>query len=180
VTPDRSAAPRVTAGRISLRPETTEDDEFLRALYASTRAHEVAVTGWTAAQQDVFLRSQFDLQRHHYRAHYPGATFDIILLDAVPVGRIYVHRADAEIRLMDVALVPAARGYGIGTLLVERLLAAAAVRNAAVTLNVEPYNPARRLYERLGFRIVEEDPTNLFMQWRPAAPIAACSRDTQC
>ena len=164
--PDRSAAPRVTADRISLRPESAEDDDFLRALYASTRAHEMAVAGWTAAQQDVFLRSQFDLQRHHYRAHYPGATFDIILLDAVPVGRIYVHRAHDEIRLIDVALVPDARGRGIGTRLVEWLLAAAIERNATVTLNVEPYNPARRLYERSGFRVVEEDPTNLFMKWR--------------
>jgi len=166
VIPDRSAAPRVTADRITLRPETAEDDDFLRALYASTRAHEMAVTGWTAAQQDVFLRSQFDLQRHHYRAHYPSAAFDIILLDAVPVGRIYVHRAPDAIRLMDVALVPAARGNGIGTRLVERLLAAAAESNAAVTLNVEPYNPARRLYERFGFRVIEEEPTNLFMEWR--------------
>ena len=164
--PDRSAAPRVTADRISLRPESAEDDDFLRALYASTRAHEMAVAGWTAAQQDVFLRSQFDLQRHHYRAHYPGATFDIILLDAVPVGRIYVHRAHDEIRLIDVALVPDARGRGIGTRLVEWLLAAAIERNATVTLNVEPYNPARRLYERSGFQVVEEDPTNLFMKWR--------------
>ena len=164
--PDRSAAPRVTADRISLRPESAEDDDFLRALYASRRAHEMAVAGWTAAQQDVFLRSQFDLQRRHYRAHYPGATFDIILLDAVPVGRIYVHRAHDEIRLIDVALVPDARGRGIGTRLVEWLLAAAIERNATVTLNVEPYNPARRLYERSGFRVVEEDPTNLFMKWR--------------
>jgi hypothetical protein len=33
-------------------------------------------------------------------------------------------------------------------------------------MNVEPYNPARRLYERSGFRVVEEAPTNLFMKWR--------------
>jgi ribosomal protein S18 acetylase RimI-like enzyme len=166
VTPDRSAAAKVTADRITRRPETDQDDDFLRALYASTRAHEMAVTGWTAAQQDGFLRSQFDLQRHHYRAHYPSATFDILLLDAVRVGRIYVHRAHDEIRVMDVALVPDARGRGIGTRLVEWLLAAAVERNAAVTLNVEPHNQARRLYERFGFRVVEEDSANLLMEWR--------------
>jgi ribosomal protein S18 acetylase RimI-like enzyme len=155
----------MTADRITLRPETDEDDDFLRALYASTRAPEMAVTGWTAAQQHVFLRSQFDLQRHHYRANYPSATFDIILLDTARVGRIYVHRADDEIRLMDIALVPDARDCGIGTRLVQRLLADAAEGNAVVTLNVEPYNRARRLYERLGFHVVEENPANLLMEW---------------
>lgn len=165
--PGRSAAARVTADRITRRAETDEDEGFLRALYASTRAYEMDVTGWTAAQQGGFLRSQFDLQRHHYRAHYPGATFDIILLDTVPVGRIYVHRAHGEIRVMDVALMPDARGRGIGTRLVEWLLAAAVERNAAVTLNVEPHNRARRLYERFGFRVVEEDSANLLMEWRP-------------
>ena len=156
----------VTADRITLRPETHEDDDFLRALYASTRAHEMALTNWTGAEQALFLNSQFDLQRKHYRAHYPGATFDVILLDAVPVGRIYVYRTQNEIRLMDVALMPDARGRGIGTQLVQRLLAEAGARDAAVTLNVEPFNAARRLYERFGFRVLEEDPTNLFMEWR--------------
>lgn len=163
----------VTADRIILRPETLEDDDFLRALYASTRAHEMALTDWTAAEQALFLNSQFDLQRHHYRAHCPGATFDVILLDAVPVGRIYVYRTDAEIRLMDVALLPDARGRGIGTALVQRLLTEAASRDARVTLNVEPFNAARSLYERLGFRVLDEDPTNLFMEWR--RPDAASS-----
>jgi ribosomal protein S18 acetylase RimI-like enzyme len=81
---------------------------------------------------------------------------------------MYVHRESNGVRLMDVALVPEARGRGIGTRLVERLLADARERNAAVTLNVEPYNPARRLYERFGFRVIEEDPTNLLMEWRMA------------
>ena len=160
----------MTADRITLRPEAAEDDDFLRALYASTRAHEMALTNWTDAEQELFLNSQFDLQRQHYRAHYPGATFDVILLDAVPVGRIYVFRTYGEIRLIDVALLPDARGRGIGTQLVERLLAEAGGHNAAVTLNVEPFNPARRLYERFGFRVLEEDQTNLFMEWRRSEP----------
>jgi ribosomal protein S18 acetylase RimI-like enzyme len=142
------------------------DEVFLRALYASTRAREMAITGWDPAQQEEFLRWQFDLQRTHYRAHYAGASFDVILLDDRPAGRIYVHRAARETRLMDIALVPEVRGRGIGSGLIRALIEDAASRGAIVTLNVEPYNPAYRLYERLGFRSVEADAANVFMAWK--------------
>ena len=35
-----------------------------------------------------------------------------------------------------------------------------------MTLQVEPYNPAVRLYQRLGFRVVAQGEVNLFMEWR--------------
>jgi ribosomal protein S18 acetylase RimI-like enzyme len=67
---------------------------------------------------------------------------------------------------MDIALVPEVRGRGIGTALIRALIEDAAGRGAIVTLNVEPFNPACRLYERLGFRTVEADAANLFMSWQ--------------
>jgi GNAT superfamily N-acetyltransferase len=53
-----------------------------------------------------------------------------------------------------VAVLPAARGRGVGTQLVNALAAAARERSfSALTLNVHLRNPAARLYMRTGFRV---------------------------
>jgi ribosomal protein S18 acetylase RimI-like enzyme len=164
---DREQRASSLADRIGFRPEQQDDEAFLYALYASTRAGEMALTDWDDAQKDAFLRMQFGFQTTHYRRHYGDASFQIILLDGRPIGRLYVHYRPRDVRLMDIALVPEHRGTGIGQWIVGNLLEEAARLHTPVTLHVEPYNRALRLYERLGFRTVEQRDMNLFMEWRP-------------
>jgi GNAT superfamily N-acetyltransferase len=151
-----------------LRHERNEDEGFLRELYASTRIGELASVGWSPAQTGEFLRMQFDLQRAHYRRHYPDASFLIVVIDGRPVGRLYVHYTRQDVRVLDIALVPDARGKGIGRGLLETVLEQAARLGAPVTLHVALGNPARRLYERLGFRGVTQDALNVFMERPPS------------
>ena len=67
---------------------------------------------------------------------------------------------------MDIALLPKYRGAGIGTWVVRSLLDESTRSKKPVTLHVEPYNPAVRLYQRPGFRGVEQRGVNQFMEWR--------------
>ena len=117
--------------------------------------------------QAAFVRQQFEAQHHHYQTYYPEASFDLVLLDGEPVGRLYVARWTREIRLVDIALVPAARGRGLGTALLRDLLAEGERTGKAVSIHVERFNPALRLYRRLGFREVEEKGPYFLMEWRP-------------
>ncbi len=155
--------------RIAFRPEGPEDEAFLSKLYATTRDAEMALTGWDTAQQEAFLGMQFQFQTTHYRKHYSDASFQIILFDNSPIGRVYVHYGAKEIRLMDIALLREYRGSGIGRSILESLLEEAARLAKPVTLHVERFNRALHLYERLGFRVVEDLEINLFMEWRPPA-----------
>jgi ribosomal protein S18 acetylase RimI-like enzyme len=159
---------------ISLRPEQPEDDEFLFRLYAGTRAAEMALAPWSEPRKEAFLRSQFQLQRTHYRRYYAEARFDVIQDGEEPIGRQYVFRAAGEIRLMDIALVPERRNQGLGEALIRQLLAEAGASGRSVTLHVELDNPAQRLYRRLGFREAEVNGPYVRMEWRPgsAAPQA--------
>ena len=154
---------------VNFRPELPEDEAFLAKLYASTRAGEMALTGWDAAQQEAFLRQQFQFQTAHYRKHYGDSLFQIILRDDAPIGRLYVHYGAQEIRLMDIALLPEHRGAGLGRSILENLLREAAQLGKTVTLHVERFNPALRLYQRLGFRVIEDQQINFYMEWRPPA-----------
>jgi ribosomal protein S18 acetylase RimI-like enzyme len=139
-----------------LRPSTTADRVLLEAIYASTREPELALLPWDDATKGAFLAQQFDAQDKHYREYYPGATFDVIEVDDVPAGRLYVYWGEAEIRIMDIALLPEFRGRGIGTRLVREVLDAGRASRRSVSMHVERGNPARRMYERLGFQAVSE------------------------
>ncbi len=155
--------------QISFRPELPEDEAFLSKLYATTRDVEMALTGWDAVQKEAFLSMQFQFQTTHYRQHYGDASFQIILSDNAPIGRLYIYHGASEIRLMDIALLPEFRRSGIGGAIIGDLLREAAQQEKTVTLHVERFNPALRLYERLGFRVVEDLGINLYMEWRPTA-----------
>jgi ribosomal protein S18 acetylase RimI-like enzyme len=113
---------------------------------------------------------QFDAQDAWWRENYTGATFDVILVEGEPAGRLYVHRGENEIRIVDVALLPEHRGNGIGTSLLRELIAEADADGKSVTIHVERMNPALRLYERLGFSVAEDKGVYLFLE-RPARRI---------
>jgi GNAT superfamily N-acetyltransferase len=148
-----------------LRPVRKGDRDFLLAVYASTREQELAQVAWAEGAKEAFLEQQFDAQDHHYRTHYPGATFDVIEVDGEPAGRLYVHRGEDDIRIMDIALAPAFRGRGIGTELLERLIDEARSSGRSLSIHVETQNPARSLYERLGFVPAGEHGVYVLMTW---------------
>ncbi len=153
---------------ITLRPESDDDLDLLRRVYGASRDREMALLiSWSTEQKEEFLAQQFDAQRQHYRTHYPAASFDVIERDGKPIGRLYVARLEAEIRLMDIALLPEFRNQGIGRALCETLLAEAREEGCVVSLHVEDDNPAKRLYERLGFREVAEVTFYRLMHWVP-------------
>ncbi len=153
---------------IVLRAETSADLAFLQDLYATTREREMAfLVSWTGAQKVEFLNSQFDAQHQHYTRHYPNAAFSIIERDQQRIGRFYVATLTRQVVLMDITLLPVERNSGIGTQLCQDLIAAATRQKKVVSLHVEDDNPARRLYDRLGFVEIAEVTFYKLMHWIP-------------
>jgi GNAT superfamily N-acetyltransferase len=151
---------------IALRPIRPDDRPFLLSVYASTREPELAGVGWTAMQKASFVQMQFDAQHAYYLEHYSGATFDVVLAGGEPAGRLYVSREADEIRIVDIALLPAYCNHGIGTTLLRGLQSEAGAAGKPLRIHVERFNPALTLYHRLGFRQVEDRGVYLFMEWR--------------
>jgi ribosomal protein S18 acetylase RimI-like enzyme len=123
---------------------------------------------WDDTQKEAFLRHQFDAQDAWWREHYAGASFDVIVVEGEPAGRLYVHRGRSEIRIVDIALLPEQRGSGVGTRLLNELLAEGDADAKSVTIHVERMNPALRLYARLGFALAEDKGVYLFLERQPA------------
>jgi len=137
--------------KTSLRPSTPADMEFLFKVYADTRAEELSVVPWSAEQKNVFLRMQFKAQHEHYQQHYGDAAFDLIVVNNVAVGRLYVQRTAHTLHIIDIALLQEYRRQGIGRGLMTQLLDEARSTDKGVEIFVEQNNPALAFYRKLGF-----------------------------
>ena len=151
--------------QITYRPVTPEDVPFLRELYGTTREEEMKIVPWTAEQKDAFLDQQFTAQKSHYEEFYPHCQFLVIEWDGKPIGRLYIDRSESEIHIIDIALLPEHRGRGIGRMLLEEILAEGKKKGIKVAIYVEHFNPARRLYDRLGFRHMHTNGVYHYMEW---------------
>jgi ribosomal protein S18 acetylase RimI-like enzyme len=162
----RLPAPLLSQG-YALRPETEDDLPFLMRLYASTREAELAVTGWSPEQKQAFVASQFAAQRHHYRTYIPACRFEVLERQGEPVGRLYLDRGETRFHIVDIALLPAWCGQGIGTAILRALMETAERDGRGLSIFVEKFNPALRLYRRLAFTAIRDTEMHLEMEWIP-------------
>ena len=154
---------------VSLRPVTDADQEFLVGVYAGTRADELAQTNWDDSQKDAFIRWQYQMQKQEYETRYPNARYDVILVDGVPAGRMWVGSDDAQIRLLDIAVIPEFQNRGVGSYLLRQLIDEATHENKPLRHMVFVLNQdAFRFYERLGFKTIEDVGGYLHMEFLAA------------
>lgn len=154
---------------LSLRPIQDTDEAFLLEVYASTRESEMALVDWNDEQKQAFLRMQFDAQRGSYQQQSPAAEYQVIQKDGIDAGRLITDVSGKTIRIIDIAVLPKFRNQGIGSSLIKDFQALAEKEDRPISLHVESFNPAFRLYERLGFNRVEEIGFYWRMEWTPEA-----------
>jgi len=155
---------------VSYRYATDDDLTFLLCVYRSTRETELARVQWSEDQKQSFIDMQFQAQRDHYTRHYPDALWLIINLNEVSIGRLYLERWSKELRIIDIALVPSARGKGVATAILRDLQAEATETNKKIGIHVEKSNPAMTLYRSLGFKTIEDKGVYHLMNWSPPRP----------
>lgn len=151
---------------ITLRAAAPDDAAFLLEVYASTRAQEMALVPWSDEQCHEFLRMQFEAQHSFYHERFLGADYQVILADGEAVGRLYVARDKETIQILDIAVLPERRRGGVGSYLIQELVAEAGKSEIAVQIYVETFNPALSLFERFGFSKIAEEGFNVLLEWR--------------
>jgi ribosomal protein S18 acetylase RimI-like enzyme len=145
--------------RYELRPARPGDVEFAWRLYEQLmRARTEALMPWRE-----------DRQREVIEGALNSGGMQMIVADGSVCGWLHVLEAAGSIELHQIYLAPAQQRRGIGTSILRALQARAAAAGRPLCLNVLINNPARRLYERLGFRVESSDPIKHHMAWRAAA-----------
>lgn len=139
----------------------------MRGLYEALRADEMALIAWPEGARESFLDSQFALQHHHFVTYFEHAEFLVLEHDGIAVGRLYVLRDAPRWSIIDIGLLPAWQGHGLGSALLRQLQQDARdARAQGLSLHVRIDNPrAHALYLRLGFRNESVDGTHLLMHW---------------
>lgn len=142
----------------ALRPATDGDYDFLYALHCATIREAVEATwGWDDAFQEAFFRERWD----------PAAR-QVVVVDGQDVGVLVLEERDGDLFLGLIEIAPTHQRRGLGTAIIRDLQEQARGQRRAVTLQVLKANrAARRLYQRLGFRNVEERRERFVMRWEP-------------
>lgn len=141
----------------ALRRAQRYDEELLFALHRDAmRGYVDATWGWDEQWQRAHFAANYAPERQAVIVH--GGT---VLCD---VGRISLTRHWRKIFLRDIELISAERNHGVGTAIINAVLALARDSDRYVELRVLRCNPARRLYARLGFRVIDDDGARLTMR----------------
>jgi ribosomal protein S18 acetylase RimI-like enzyme len=159
---------RAAAAGLGFRRIAEGDLLFLAQVYASTRSEELAAAPLSDAQKASFLADQLRLQHAHYQRYYPDADWLVTMRGSEDIGRLYLERWPTQHRVIDIAFLPEHRGRGLGAALLRDLMDEAAASGKAVSIHVEKFNPAMRLYRRLGFRTEEDKGVYDLMRWTAA------------
>jgi ribosomal protein S18 acetylase RimI-like enzyme len=158
---------------LRVRQAGCRDEAFLLALFGADKAVEFAATGLAEASIRPLIDMQYRGRKMSYTAQYPEAEDSILCLEdgreeETPVGRLLVDRKTDCWRVVDIAVLAHYRGRGLGTAALKECQSKSCAAGVRLELAVRPENPARRLYERLGFHAVSEDAATVQMIWNPA------------
>ncbi len=158
-------APLQPRRQLDLRHAQPADEAFLKELYAATR-DDLRAAAADPAMFSLLVDMQWRAQMAGYRQAFPYADNLIVEAAGVPLGRLLLQHGMQRWRIVDLALLPAARGHGHASTLLRTLQAEAARAGAALALSVRRDNqPALRLYARLGFTVAQAGELDEEMIW---------------
>ena len=155
----------MTLNPLIVRPAGPADEIFLKALYRSTRDDLLALPA-DPAMLDGLVAMQQRMQVAGYLHTYPQAQYQVLERAGVALGRLVTALVDGAVRVVDIAVLPQARGQGVAGEALRRLQAQAAAEGRGLALAVRKDNAsARRLYAALGFAAARETDMDLELRW---------------
>lgn len=140
----------------ALRPATSLDHNVLYAI------NEAAMRGYVEAAYGPWVET---VQREFFQARIDRGLLQAVVVGGEVVGLLEVDDRFDTVYVQEIAISPPSQGRGFGTAILRDIQQKAAARGAAVELQVLKVNPAKRLYERLGFLATGETETHHQMRW---------------
>jgi len=150
-----------------MRPAREGDNYFIESLYKANRDDLRLIDA-----EDDFIESLIDMQHkaqtQGYGDTFPNAMYFIVEKHNERVGRVVLDFSPNEIRIIDIALLPAAQGHGFASGIIKALQLSATKSRTPLALSVYKTNmPARQLYATLGFKLVDSNANIDFLAWQP-------------
>jgi ribosomal protein S18 acetylase RimI-like enzyme len=144
--------------RIALRKASAEDFDYCASLYFAAMKTTIKELMLSEPAQAANLRQRWN-----------AVEVRMIVVDGKTVGWLQSRHEDGALFLGQLFIDAPFQRQGIGSKVLHDIIQEAAAANQAVTLGVVKINPARRLYERLGFRATHEDERKVYMRREPTS-----------
>jgi GNAT superfamily N-acetyltransferase len=136
------------------RPANEDEREFIFDIYAATlRPYIEWAWGWNEA-----------FQRDGFWKHHPIDQFRVVTVGNKIAGGIHVEEQEALNFIRMIFLLPEFQKHGVGSELLQGEIARATEVGKQLHLKVIKINPAKNLYDRLGFVVVDEDDATYHMR----------------
>ena len=140
--------------QLGFRPALDSDIDSLYALHVATMREYVDQTwGWDDAVQEAM-----------FRKNYVPAEIQIITLNGKDIGMISLEERKEDVFLRVIEIHPSYQRQNLGTTIIQKIMNDAIHKMKPIRLRVLRVNPAKRLYDRLGFLVIEETKTHYIMR----------------
>ena len=150
---------------LEVRAAGEGDEDWLNALLSEPFDEEFAHL--PAVQRELLVEMQTTAKHRDYRRQWPAAETLILRFGASRVGYLMLSEEPGALHLVDILIARGERGAGIGSEALRWLQLRAEQAGKPIELSVMGVNPARRLYQRLGFAEGPESGPYLRMIWSP-------------
>lgn len=158
---------------LNFRNSNDDDYAFFTVLYSSTR-DDLRQLDLPQEKIQELIRQQQLLQEKGMRDCFPHAQYFVVENEGQSVGRVVLDCEPDNIRLVNISLIPSAKGKGIGRAVMQTLQLHAQQHQLSLNLAVFQFNtPARNLYLSCGFTVLRNDGIQDHMIWRSNAQQAA-------
>jgi|GEM_PF-1270770 len=167
--PTAPARPPERLGPFTLHPPVGDgDQQLLFAAYASSRQDDADLTSRHPESRRAVIEHEFESRQRSYPINFPRVEFFLLRLGGEPAGRVYLQLTPESVFVVDLVLLSGCRGRGHGSALLRDLVRQAHGSGRAVRLHVAKTNArAAALYQRLGFRAVEELAQHFLLELAP-------------
>ena len=154
---------------LGIRLATIQDQAFIKSLFNSTRQF-LDLADAETDYLDMVKSHQQQLQEESYGQQSPDAMTFIIDKQGTLVGKLILDFGRNIVHILDIALIPQARGKGYGKAIIQAVQHVAMKQSLPLGLSVDIRNcTARRLYASLGFQLAEHHDWYQFLLWYPPA-----------
>lgn len=142
--------------KLKLVKAEESDKNFLIHLRKTTMTEHLEKAGLYLSEEQHISRVNFNYENAY-----------LICTSNQKIGVLKYIETKNTIEILQLQILPDYQGLGIGKSIVNKLIAVSKTYKKNLTLKVLKQNPARHLYQGVGFDIVNEDAHEFFMQFLP-------------
>lgn len=150
-----------------LRPVVDADRPLIATIFADGRAADYARWGLSPEQLEALVQHQSAAQWLHYQSHYPASVHSLICVGDTAVGRVWLDQGEDALRLLDLTVLSAWRGRGIGGRILDGLKADARRSGRSIGIWLSD-SEDKTWWARRGFEPQEQRDFHQRWDWTPA------------